>query len=272
MDAHLAVRDLSVWPRRRAALVGAVGLILLGYWFTPDPIPGYSGILTPKIETLLSPTSGTRRILELGKSGAKFELADPKLTTVIDFFHSSRLTLEEIGGRLMVSTQIRDPHGELVAELIRNEWRVAPPPKTWDRNYDNDRLEVKNAKGQIVLQVRAFPDRIQILGEWWGQNGMGARIIRPPGQWAVGSDFAQSLLGSLISAAPPVEIAADKVHDKRGCVPDQCTIMRRRARQHVIDHDGGDGGDETKRGRKQRLGDARRNDRQICWCAPARCR
>jgi hypothetical protein len=40
--------------------------------------------------------------------------------------------------------------------------------------------------------------------------------------------------------------------------------LRRRARQHVIDHDGGDGGDEAERACKQRLRDAGRHDREIC--------
>lgn len=114
--------------------------------------------------------------------GLKFD--NPGLTTAINFFNASKLTLEEVDGRLMVSTQIRDQSGDVVAELTRNEWKVSAPPKTWDRNYNSDSLEVKNAKGQVVLQVTIFPDRIRVLGEWWGKDGMGARITRPPGNWS----------------------------------------------------------------------------------------
>ena len=39
--------------------------------------------------------------------------------------------------------------------------------------------------------------------------------------------------------------------------------MRGRARQHVVDHDRGDGGDEPERGREQRLGDPRRHHGEI---------
>ena len=46
-----------------------------------------------------------------------------------------------------------------------------------------------------------------------------------------------------------IEIAAHKVHHQRGRVANQCAVVRRRARQHVIDHDGGNGGDEAERGR-----------------------
>ena len=58
-----------------------------------------------------------------------------------------RFTIEKIDGKLMVSTMIRDSSGNVLAELRRNEWKVAPPPKTWDRNYTDNALEVVNAEG-----------------------------------------------------------------------------------------------------------------------------
>jgi hypothetical protein len=160
--------------------LAAGGLILLGYWFSPDAIPGYSGILYPKIDTLFSPKGGTKRILEFGDSGSQLMLSpdSPAGMPFFNFWGESNLTIEIIDGRLKVSTQIRDPSGDLVAELIRNEWKVAPPPKTWDRNYTSDALEVKNVGGRVVLQVRVLPDRIQLLGEWWGSAGQGVRFAK----------------------------------------------------------------------------------------------
>jgi hypothetical protein len=66
------------------------------------------------------------------------------------------------------------------------------------------------------------------------------------------------LLRSLISAVPPIEIAADQVHDRRRCVADQ-----RRSRQDIVDHHGWNSGHEPQRGCEQRLGDAWRHDREI---------
>jgi hypothetical protein len=89
--------------------------------------------------------------------------------------------IESIDGKLKVSTSITDENGRLIAELIQNEWKVAPPPGTWDRNYTEDSLEVKDASGRVVLQVRALPDRIQLQGMWWvdiGFNGVVRFIIR----------------------------------------------------------------------------------------------
>lgn len=54
-----------------AAIAGAL-LILLGFWFSPDSVPGYSGILYPKIDTL-SRGKQVSRTIEIGNSGAKLE-------------------------------------------------------------------------------------------------------------------------------------------------------------------------------------------------------
>jgi hypothetical protein len=98
---------------------------------------------------------------------------------LFSLFGRDHITIETVSGRVMVSTQIRDTSGQLVAELIRNQWKVAPPPRTWDRNYSSDTLEVINPEGKIVLQVKALPDRIQLQGEWWNNSVQGLRLSSP---------------------------------------------------------------------------------------------
>ena len=161
------------------ALVGG-GLILLAYWFRPDAVPQYSGVLVPKsVEVLFEANAGIlSRVLEIGDSGAEIIYGGPAGTPVFEFFKKNELTLELVDGQLKVSTKIIDQSGKLVAELIRNEWKVAPPPQTWDRNYSDDALEVRDARGKIVLQVKAFADRIQIQGEWWGDEIHGIRLVK----------------------------------------------------------------------------------------------
>jgi len=40
------------------------------------------------------------------------------------------------------------------------------PPVTWDRNYTSDRLEIKDKRGNVVLQLHVLPGTIQIQGAW----------------------------------------------------------------------------------------------------------
>jgi hypothetical protein len=156
---------LMVWYGAVAAGV----LVLLGYWFSPDPIPRYVGVLYPKVHSVLKNGQIATRVLEIGNSGTNFVLGGQN-NVLLDFFGDSQLSLEEISGRLYVSTRIRDEDGKLIAELYRNEWKVAPPPNTWDRNYDRNTLEVKNAGSRIALQVRLLADRVQMQGEWFAPN------------------------------------------------------------------------------------------------------
>jgi hypothetical protein len=94
--------------------------------------------------------------------------------------NESQFKVESIEGKFRISTQLANESGNWVAEIIRNEWRVAPPPGTWDRNYSDDSLEVINVQGRVVLQVKVLPDRIQLQGVWpaspeW--KAAGARYI-----------------------------------------------------------------------------------------------
>jgi hypothetical protein len=138
----------------------------------PKPVPQYSGTL------LFSPAGGGAvPILEIGDSGVIFVFTGLQGTRALDIFKKYPLTIESIGGRLQVSTEIKDKDGKPVATLTHNEWQAAHPPQSWDRNYTDDTLEVKDAWDHIVLQVRALPDRIQLQGEWW-EKGEGFRLVK----------------------------------------------------------------------------------------------
>jgi len=68
-----------------------------------------------------------------------------------------------------------------VAELTRNEWTVGRPPQTWERNYSRDALEVKDAFGDVVFQIRVVGDRAQIQGKWYDPTGQhGVIFVKSP--------------------------------------------------------------------------------------------
>ena len=76
--------------------------------------------------------------------------------------------------------------------------------------------------------------------------------------------IAMALLGGLRQRQlRAVEIAADELHDLRGRVAKERAVLRRRTRQHVVDHHRRDGGDQSQRGREQGFGDARRHHGKV---------
>jgi hypothetical protein len=131
--------------------------------------PSNATIVVPKIQF------GTANVIygtkELGNDSPVGTLLFPALT-------ESQFKIELIDGKYKVSTQIRDQNSKLLVELVRNEWKVAPPPDTWDRNYSDDALEVKDPFGAVILQVRALPDRVQIQGMWWWNMGPPNGVVR----------------------------------------------------------------------------------------------
>jgi hypothetical protein len=163
-------QPLPVMVGISAAIAG--GLILLAYWFRPDVVPLYAGILTPKSTLLFSARNGgTIPKIEIGRSGVI--LAGDGGTLGAQLFPALRASdfkVESVGGKIKVSTRIVDGSGNLIAEIIRNEWKVSPT-QAWDRNYSDDALEVKDSRGLVILQVRALPDRIQVQGGWWINMG-----------------------------------------------------------------------------------------------------
>ena len=150
--------------------------------------PRYVGTISPSGPDVKfsSQAGGPSAKLEIGDSGSVLLWDGPASQPMLTFYGST-ITVEVIDGQVKLTTDVRDTNGELVAELIRNEWMVAPPPKTWDRNYSTDSVEVIDPRGKVAIQVVALPDRIQIQGEWHDQAGYGIRLVSiSPGS---GSDF-----------------------------------------------------------------------------------
>jgi hypothetical protein len=176
--AIIALRSKSLFIITPMACALGCALLLLAFYFRPDVIPQYVGAITPQRKVPFSSSSDENRpTIQIGDGSTYLVWNGPRGTPVLKFFGESELIIETIRNEVKVTTTIRDEHGNIVAELVRNEWRVAPPPNTFDRNYNAHSLEVRNARGQIVLQVTSLPDRIQLQGEWWSKSGAGFRLV-----------------------------------------------------------------------------------------------
>lgn len=168
------------------AICGAVTAIFLTEglrWITnrdaailASQTPKSVGQLKPKREIFISGRK-VNKFIQIGDSMGGFIYTGPEGNPVFEIFEKSSLTIETINGELNVSTIMFDRSGNKVAELYRNEWKVAAQPIIWDRNYDKEALEVQGPSGDIVLQVKVMSDRIQMQGEWWANQTSGIRMV-----------------------------------------------------------------------------------------------
>lgn len=135
----------------------------------------YAGTLHPKNRAVL--VSGREgawpKVLEIGDSGTLLRFEGPEGAPLLQIGRETSLTIVREDGEVKVSTTVRDKAGVVLAELVKNEWRVNPA-RTWDRNYSADALEVRDPTGDIILQVKVLPDRIQLQGKFYA--GMGRRV------------------------------------------------------------------------------------------------
>jgi hypothetical protein len=176
-----------MWMFAGSSIGFGVALLFLGAWAQPEAVPLNFGILTARRPLIVWSSKMPGRLIQVGDSGVFFNITPsvPEAAQAFGFIDGSGLTIERIGEKLKVSTRLRNSNGDLVAEIIRNEWKVSPV--AWDRNYTDDALEVKDSRGKIVLQVKVLPDRIQLQGEWWNTLGQGfklAKCVHPDGEHA----------------------------------------------------------------------------------------
>lgn len=128
---------------------------------------------------LLSQAVGSSRKIEIGDSTAMIGFTGPNGTPLLRILKDSSLTVETVGGRIAVSTRLQDASGRMVAEINRNEWKIRPS-LIWDRNYNENSLEVRDEAGDVVLQVVVLPDRIRLQGLWREETGAFFEIVKSP--------------------------------------------------------------------------------------------
>jgi hypothetical protein len=143
----------------------------------------YTGEIKSQNRVLVSGKAHVWPQLEFGNSGAILAFAGPEGSPLFKFADDANLTIIREDGRVKVSLGIRDKSGRLVAELVKNEWRVNPQ-NSFDRNYSVDALEVRDPSGDVVLQVKALADRVQLQAKLYDSSGRGigfAKVIGPQG-------------------------------------------------------------------------------------------
>ena len=72
---------------------------------------------------------------------------------------------------LVVSANIRDDKGQLIAELKDNQWSHQARPAIFDRNHTDSALEIRDSKGDIALQVVDFGSDVYVSGVFHCRKG-----------------------------------------------------------------------------------------------------
>jgi len=156
----------------------------------------YSGVLKGAPITILSAGQEVYPQLKLGDSRVFFNWQGSKGKPMFKIFEDNDITFWIDNDRLRLSTKIRNKNGEMIAQLIGNEWKVKPE-KLWGRNYSDNALEIVDEAGDVVLQVILEEDHVQFAAKMYSSNGQGVGLgstedpkigvvgvieIAPPGQ------------------------------------------------------------------------------------------
>jgi len=175
------------WVALALGVVSIVALVLTAvglYWaYGARKSTVTSGVLSsPPQESAMSISVGSAEFVMLSTDGVVFDDGKNPL-----------LSIRHADGRLLVTVEIRDEHGDLIAEMKDNEWRHQQAPAIFDRNYTQDALEIRDKSGRVALQVADLGSTISVAAVFHCPNGWtymagpigggGSGIeLRPPGQ------------------------------------------------------------------------------------------
>jgi hypothetical protein len=120
-----------------------------------------AGVLSSPIqESTMSISVGSAEFVMLSKDGVVFD--DGK---------SPLLSIRQVDGRLLVTAEIRDDNGSVIAEMRDNEWKHQQVPAILDRNYTGDVLEIRDKSGRVALQIANLGKTIAVAAIFHCQNG-----------------------------------------------------------------------------------------------------
>jgi hypothetical protein len=163
--------------------VGSVASVVALSWAYSDRLrEAYEGLIT-------APRGAEMTYLAVGAT--RFTIEGPRGVFLRDG-ETPLLSLKLVNDALLVSTVIRDPAGNIVAELRDNEWSINRNA-AFDRNYTKNVLECRDNQGRVTLQVVHFGNTIHVGGTFRCRNGWTTTLgpigaggalmdIRPPGE------------------------------------------------------------------------------------------
>jgi hypothetical protein len=110
---------------------------------------------------------------------ARFDLlADSNLFTDSDGSPLVSLRIDN-KGYLKTSVKLRNSAGALVGEIVDNEWKVKDG-EIFDRNFNDQVLEVRDSTGDVTLQVVDYGNAILLQGMLYCRSGAALQLQSMP--------------------------------------------------------------------------------------------
>jgi hypothetical protein len=119
------------------------------------------GVISSPTETTIHP-----RILSIG--GAKFKFTNDKYY-IGNLFDSIDLNIWIANNKLYLSTTVTDETGNIIGKVTANEWQ-RNPNNSFDKNFDDNAIEILDNKGNVVLQAELKGDEVQFAGFFVKKN------------------------------------------------------------------------------------------------------
>jgi hypothetical protein len=94
-------------------------------------------------------------------------------------FDSLKLDIWIKDNHLFINTFVTDENGVRIGEIYGNEWLINPC-ESFDRNFDDKGIEIKNNKGQIVLQADWDGEKVNLAGIFHKTGGLFPNIALYP--------------------------------------------------------------------------------------------
>jgi len=189
-------KDEWIKTQRKRRIVGwVIALLLLGVAgieckITRDRIHAEKyGSETGRLESARKVREGEKPTLGLCESFLAFSgpAGEPLFRVGVDQSIADALIVRIEDGALRFSVVIRDAKGLIVAAIADNAWFVPHNPSAvLDRNFDDEALEVLDAKGRPILQVLLDGNIARFAGK--SHTGTGAPRGFDPLLTACGAD------------------------------------------------------------------------------------
>lgn len=184
--AVIAALQIRTNRRNRIIIFVTLGVCFclaqsLAYYYQPenDTSSEETGMLVGPEDYYLAPEQNIYPIVRIGNSNSTILNTNPEGEIAFSFFKDIGLKIWIENGEMKLSVKIRDRDGDLVAEIIGNEWNIRSD-KRWDRNYNWEALEVRDPSGDVVLQVVMEPTLICFAAKMFTSDGEGFMLASEP--------------------------------------------------------------------------------------------